>query len=212
MVHSLQIHNVPGEWLSIIDAHVDCVPVNSIPTTKVSSSTFWSTSAFTTPLPKDLLVQRTHSPRPRFCPGLQLRHYLYLHVHLQQRTPDHRHRHVCRQGLAVARFCFALRLCVACFKPKVTWKRNGTAIVVRDKSSVVKRFIFVKKVQVLQGCLCISIAFVRPRWERETAHPWAKISARTWTWTYENDLITVKKNSMPSFMRNLVPCNKRKQS
>ena len=43
-------------------------------------------------------------------------------------------------------------------KPTVTWKRNGSVIVVGDHSSAVKRFIFVKKVQVLQGCLCIPMA------------------------------------------------------
>ena len=62
------------------------------------------------------------------------------------RTPDHCHRHPRRHGSPSARFCFALALCAAIFKPTVTWKRNRTAIVVGDHSSAVKRFIFVKRV------------------------------------------------------------------
>ena len=134
----------------------------------------------------------------------KLREHLSLHMHLHKRTPDHRHHHPRHQGLPIARFCFALALCAANFKPTVTWKQNGTAIVVRDQSSAVKRFIFVKKVQILQGCLCIPMASVTSRWERETAHLRAKISARTWTWTTQNDLITVKNSSMRSFIRILV--------
>ena len=134
----------------------------------------------------------------------KLREHLFLYVHLQERTPDHHHRHPRHQGLPIARFCFALALSATNFKPTITWKRNGTAIIVGDHSSVLKRFLFVKKVQLLPGCLCIPMASVTSRWERETAHLWAKISARTWTWTPQNDLITVKNNSMRSFMRNLV--------
>ena len=46
-----QIHNVPGEWLSIIVAHAACVPVNSVSATKASSSTLCSTSASPNPSP-----------------------------------------------------------------------------------------------------------------------------------------------------------------
>ena len=104
-----------------------------------------------TPLPKDLLAQTTRPPRPRCLPRLQTR----------------------RQGLPIARFCFALALCAAIFKPTITWKRNGSAIVVGVHSSVVKRFLFVQKVQLLQGCLCIPMASVTSRWERETTHLWS---------------------------------------
>ena len=111
---------------------------------------------------------------------------------LQERTPDHRYRHPRGHGFPINLFCFAFALCAANFKPAVTWTQNDTAIVAGDHSSAVKRFIFVKKVLVLQGCLCILMASLTSRWERETAHLWAKISARTWTWTPQNDLITVK--------------------
>ena len=170
------------------------------------------------PLPRpciDLCLSQPLSQRTFLLKGLvlhvldvvlvsKLREHLFLYVHLQERTPDHHLRHPRHQGLPIARFCFAIALCAANFKPTITWKQNDTAIVVGDHSSVVKRFLFVKKVQLLQGCLCIPMASVTSRWERETAHLWAKISARTWTWTPQNDLITVKNNSMRSFMRNLV--------
>ena len=93
----------------------------------------------------------------------KLREHLFLYVHLQERTPDRHLRHPRRQGLPIARFCFALALWAANFKPTITWKRNGTAIVVGDYSSVVKRFLFVKKVQLLQGTLCIPMASVTSR-------------------------------------------------
>ena len=46
-----KIHNVPGEWLSIIVANAACVPVNSVSATKASSSTLCSTSASPNPSP-----------------------------------------------------------------------------------------------------------------------------------------------------------------
>ena len=45
------IHNVQGEWLSIIVAPAACVPVNSVSATKASSSTLCSTSASPNPSP-----------------------------------------------------------------------------------------------------------------------------------------------------------------
>ena len=97
----------------------------------------------------------------------KLREHLFLHKRLQERTPDHRHRHPRREGLPIARFCFVIALCAANFKPTVTWKRNSTVIVVGDQSKTVKLLIFVEKVQVFQGCLCIPMASVTSRWERE---------------------------------------------
>ena len=74
-----------------------------------------------------------------------LREHLFLYVHLQERTPDHHLRHPRREGFPTARFCFACVLCAANFKPTITWKQNGTAIVVGDHSSVVKWFLFIVK-------------------------------------------------------------------
>ena len=201
-----KIHNVPGEWLSIIVAHAAWVPVNSVSATKASSSTLCSTSASPNPSPngpscsKDsFFTSSMSSSSPK------LREHLFLYVHLQERTPDHHLRHPRRQGLPIARFCFALALCAANFKPTITWKRNGTAIVVGDHSSVVKRSSFSsRKSSYFKAASASLWLSVTSRWERETAHFWAKISARTWTWTPQNDLITVKNNSLRSFMRNLV--------
>ena len=185
-----KIHNVPGEWLSSIAAHIGWVPVNSVSTTKASSSTLCSTSASTNPSQRTFLL---NGLVPHVLDDVHvstLREHLFLHMHLHERTPDHRRRHRRRQGLPIAQFCFAIALCAANFKPTVTWKRYCTAIVVGDQSSAVKRFNFVKKVQVLHGFRDKSLR------ERNSS-PLSKIWARTWTWTHQNDLITVKNNLDP---------------
>ena len=123
----------------------------------------------------DLCLSQSLSQRTFLLKGLvihvhvvlvsKLREHLFLYLHLQDRTPDHHLRHPRRQELLIARFCFALalELCAANFKPIITWKRNGSAIVVGDHSSVVKRFLFVKKVQLLQVYLFIPMASVTSR-------------------------------------------------
>ena len=108
----------------------------------------------------------------------KIREYLCLSVHLQKRTSDPRHRHPRRHRLPIARFCFALAFCATNCKLTATRKRCGTAMVVGDQSIAIKRFIFVKKVKVLQGCLYIFTASVITRWEGETAYFWAK---QSWT-------------------------------
>ena len=205
------IPNVPGEWLSVIVAHAACVPVNSVSATKASSSTLCSTSASPNSSPKGPSCSKdssstssmsSSSPNSANISSFKLREHLFLYMYLQEfeRPPDHHLRHPRRQGLPIARFCFALALCAANFKPTITWKRNSTAIVFGDPSSVVKRFLFVKKVHLLQACLRIPMASVTSRWERDTAQFCAKISARTWTWTPQNHLITVKNKIMQSFL------------
>ena len=147
--------------MRIIVAHAACVPVNSVSATKASSSTLCSTSASPSPSPNGPSCSKDSSSTPSMSSSSpKLREHLFLCVHLHERTPDHHLHHPRRQGLPIARFCFALALCAANFKPTITWKRNGTAIAVGDHSSVVKRFLFVKKVQLLQGCLCIPMASV----------------------------------------------------
>ena len=225
-----QVYNIMGKWassfLSGLDSRVVQILLDSqrprwvvehhcCPRCLRSRQQLFREQGLFLDLVLDLCLSQPLSQRTFLLKGLvlhvldvvlvsKLREHLFLYVHLQERTPDHHLRHPRRQGLPIAQFCFALALCAANFKPTITWKRNGTAIVVGDHSSVVKRFLFVKKVQLLQGCLCIPMASVTSRWERETAHLWAKISARTWTWTPQNDLIAEKNNSMQGFMRNLV--------
>ena len=101
-----KIHNVPGEWLSNIAAHVGRVAVNSVFETKASSSTMCSTSASTNPSPNEPSCSIGLVPYVLDAVYVSKLHkHLFLHVHLQERKPDHRHRHPRRQGLPIARFC-----------------------------------------------------------------------------------------------------------
>ena len=111
-----------------------------------------------TPLPMDLLTQRTHPTRLRWPPQPQT-----PRTYLPQRAHPKRHTWSSPSLPSSSRTSRRLkllhsRLCDTNFKPTFTWKQNDTVIVNGHQSISVKQLIFVKKVQVLQGCLYLPMA------------------------------------------------------
>ena len=181
MVQILQEPQCP-RW---VGEHHCCpwVPVNSIFATMASSSALCSTSASTKPSHNGPSCSMDLSPTSSMPSMSQTPRTSLHHLHLHGRTPEHRdrHHHPRRQELPIARVCFALGLCDAKFQAHRYWQakwhchRPLRSVQHRD----VKGFIYVKKIPVFQGCVCIPMTWQVA--ERETAHLWAKISGRTWT-------------------------------